>query len=155
MKKLISVLIICVLFLADCGNSVSYHSNEETKKKIRIEVYSVRDDTLVTTIDDQNTINQVLDLSDWEEAEQLPDDLNPDYKMLVYQEKTLLYGQDSNEERDYELIETLITYQGSSYIQAIISSNVVHNMIISEDVMTFYYVMPDEIQKELDEIINH
>ena len=65
----------------------------------------------MTTIDNQNTINQMLDLSDWEEAEWLPDDLISEYKLLVYQEKTLLYGQESNEERDYELIETLITYQ--------------------------------------------
>ena len=154
MKKLISILIICALFLTGCGNSVPNHSDEETKKKNRIEVYSAQDDTLVTTIDDQNTTNQILDSSDWEEAEQLPDDLNPEYKMLVYQEKTLLYGQDPDEEREYELIETLITYQDSPYTEEIISSDVIHNMIIPEDALTFYYVMPDEIQKELDEIIN-
>ncbi len=154
MKKLISILIICALFLTGCGNSVSNYSDEETKKKNRIEVYSAQDDTLVTTIDDQNTTNQILDSSDWEEAEQLPDDLNPEYKMLVYQEKTLLYGQDPDEEREYELIETLITYQDSPYTEEIISSDVIHNMIIPEDALTFCYVMPDEIQKELDEIIN-
>ncbi len=155
MTKLIGVFITCVLFLTGCGNSVSNQNNEDTKKKNRIEVYSVQDDAHLTTIDDQNTINKILDTCDWKEAEQLPDDLKPDYKMLVYQEKTLLYGQDPDEERDYELIETLITYQDSSYVQEIISSDVVHNMIIPEDVMTFYYVMPDENLKELEQIINH
>ena len=155
MKKFISIFTICVLFLTGCGNSVYNHNNEDTKKKSRIEVHSAQNDTYVTTIDDQNTINKILDTSDWKEAEQLPDDLKPNYTMLVYQEKTLLYGQDSNEERDYELIETLITYQDSSYVQEIISSNVVHNMIIPENVITFYYVMPDENLKELEQIINH
>ena len=155
MKRFISIFTICVLFLSSCGNSISNHSNEETKKKSRIEVHSAQNDTYVTTIDDQNTINRVLDIRDWEEVERLPDDLKPNYTMLVYQEKTLLYGQDSNEERDYELIETLITYQNSSYIQEIISSDAVHNMIIPEDVMTFYYVMPDESQKELEQIIKN
>ena len=88
MKKLISVSVIFVLFLTGCGNSVSNHNNEKMKKKSKIEVYSVQDDAHLTTIDDQNTINQVLDINDWEEAEQLPDGLNPDYKILVYQEKT-------------------------------------------------------------------
>ena len=155
MKKLISVSVIFVLFLTGCGNSVSNYNNEETKKKSKIEVYSVQDDAHLTTIDNQNTINQVLDVSNWEEIEQLPGDLKPDYKMLVYQEKTLLYGQDSDEEREYELVETLITYQDSPYIQEIISNDVIHNMIIPENVMTFYYVMPDERQKELEQIIKH
>ena len=155
MKKLISVFILCVLFLTGCRNSVSDHSNEETKKKIRVEVYTAQDDTYVITIDDQNTINQVFDTSNWEEAEEWPADLKPNYTMPVYQEKTPLYGQNPSEERDYELIETLITYQGSSYIQEIISSNVVHNMMIPKDVMTSYYVMPEENQREFDQIINH
>ena len=155
MTKLIGVFITCVLFLTGCGNSVYNHNNEDTKKKSRIEVHSAQNDAHLITIDDQNTINQILDTSDWKEVEQLPDDLEPNYTMLVYQEKTLLYGQDSDEERDYELIETLIVYQDSSYVQEIISSDVVHNMIIPENVMTFYYVMPDESQNELNQIINH
>lgn len=155
MTKLIGVFITGVLFLTGCGNSVSNQNNEETKKKSRIEVHSAQNDAHLITIDDQNTINQILDTSDWEEVKQLPDDLEPNYTMLVYQEKTLLYGQDSDEERDYELIETLIVYQDSSYVQEIISSDVVHNMIIPEDVMTFYYVMPDESQNELNQMINN
>ena len=73
--------------------------------------------------------------------------------MLVYQEETLLYGQDPDEERDYELIATLITYQNSSYIKEIISSAVIKNMIIPENALTFYYVMPDDIQEDLRELI--
>ena len=117
-----------VLFLTGCRNGISNHSNEETKKKNKnkIEVYSAQNDTYATTIDDQNTINQVLDIRDWEEVKRLPDDLKPNYTMIVY--------------------------QNSSYIQEIISSDVVHNMIIPEDVMTFYYVISDESRKKLEQI---
>ena len=66
----------------------------------------------------------------------------------------MLYGQDPNEERDYELIATLITYQNSSYIKEIISSAVIKNMIIPENALTFYYVMPDDIQEDLYELIS-
>ena len=154
MKKIISTLIICTLLLTGCGGNVLNHRNEEREKQSKIELYSVQDDKLLKTIDNQDAFKQLLDTSNWEEIERLSSDLIPEYKMLVYQEKTLLYGQDPNEERDYELIETVITFQNSKYVQEIISSNVIKNMAIPEDAMTFYYKIPDDLQKELDEIIN-
>lgn len=154
MKKIISLLIICTLLLTGCGGNVLNYGKREREKQSKIELYSVQDDKLLKTIDNQDTIKQILDTYNWEEIERLPSDLIPEYKILVYQEKTLLYGQDPNEERDYELIETVITFQNSKYIQEIISSNVVKNMPIPEDGITCYYRIPDDLQKKLDEIIN-
>lgn len=155
MRKIIVALIICTLFLAGCGHSGSSGSNENEKKQSKIEIYSVQDDELLKTIDDQDTVNRLLETYNWETVESLSADLIPEYKMLVYQEKTLLQGQDPNEERDYELIETVITFQNSQYIAEVISSDVIKNMTIPEDVMTFYYIMPDDIQKELHEMIGN
>ena len=66
---------------------------------------------------------------------------------------TALYRLDPNEERDYELIETITTFQNSSYIEEVISSEVVKNTIISENALTFYYSLPDDIVKQLQELI--
>lgn len=96
----------------------------------------------------------MLDTSSWETLESVSDDLIPEYVWLVYQEKTLLAGQDPSEEREYELIETIITFQDIPYIKQIISSTVIKNMIIPEDVLTFYYSMPDDIQKEFSTLIS-
>lgn len=52
-------------------------------------------------------------------------------------------------------METVITFQDSQYIAEIISSDVIKNMTIPEDIMIFYYVMPDDIQNELYEIIGN
>lgn len=52
-------------------------------------------------------------------------------------------------------METVITFQDSQYIAEIISSDVIKNMPVPEDIMTFYYVMPDDIQNELYEIIGN
>lgn len=155
MKKVIVALLICSLFLAGCGHRESSDSNEPGKKQSKIEIYSVQDDKLLKTVDDQDTVNRLLKTYNWKTVESLSTDLIPEYKILVYQEKTLLYSQDPNEERDYELIETVITFQDSQYIAEIISSGVIKNMTIPEDIMTFYYVMPDDIQKELYEIIGN
>ena len=58
-------------------------------------------------------------------------------------------GQDPDEERDYELIETIITFQNSPYIKDVISSEVIKGAIIPENIMTFYYIMPDDAIEEL------
>ena len=148
MKKIIGVLLIFTFLLMGC----SYNEPQE-KKQCKIELYSAQDNKLLQTIDNQDTVNKLLNTSDWEVLENISDNLIPEYIMLVYQEKTLLHGQDPNEEKDYELIEKLITYQNSSYIKEIISSAVIKNMIIPENTLTFYYVIPDDIQEDLHELI--
>ena len=152
MKKIIGVLIILTLLLVGCSHNVPQQDNE--KKQSRIEIYSAQDDVLLQTIEEQEIVNKLLDTSSWETLESVSDDLIPEYIWLVYQEKTLLAGQDPSEEREYELIETIITFQDSPYIKQIISSTVIKNMIIPEDVLTFYYSMPDDIQKEFSTLIN-
>lgn len=152
MKKIIGVLMILTLLLVGCSHNVPQQDNE--KKQSRIEIYSAQDDVLLQTIEEQETVNKLLDTSSWETLESVSDDLIPEYVWLVYQEKTLLAGQDPSEEREYELIETIITFQDSPYIKQIISSTVIKNMIIPEDVLTFYYSMPDDIQKEFSTLIS-
>lgn len=152
MKKIIGVLMILTLLLVGCSHNVPQQDNE--KKQSRIEIYSAQDDVLLQTIEEQETVNKLLDTSSWETLESVSDDLIPEYVWLVYQEKTLLAGQDPSEEREYELIETIITFQDSPYIKQIISSTVIKNMIIPEDVLTFYCSMPDDIQKEFSTLIS-
>lgn len=155
MKKILSYgMILCLLLLAGCGINSKETETEETEKKCKIEVQAAEEDTLLQTIEDQNTVNELLDMEQWEEAESLPEDLTPEYKLVVYQEETILLGQDPDEERDYEIIETLITYEDSPYVTEIISSDVIKNMEISEEYLTFNYIMPDEEVDALHNIVN-
>lgn len=78
----------------------------------------------------------------------------PKYKLLIYQEKTLLLGQNPAEKRDYELIETIITFQNSPYIKEVISSDVIKNTGIPKNVMTFYYIMPDATVAKFKSVSN-
>ena len=125
-------------------------ASEESDTSVTINIADVTAEQLKQVTMSIETIQQN---SDWEAMESIPDDLKPEYIMLAYQEKTLLYGQDPNQERDYELIATLITYQNSSYVKEIISSAIIKNMIIPENALTFYYVMPDDIQEDLHELM--
>lgn len=123
------------------------------RRKSRIEIFSIQDE-LLSTIDNEDTINNLLNNNDWSEVNELPEGLTPEYKLLVYQEKTLLAGQDPNEERDYELIETIIIFEDSPYVIEVISSEVVKNMILPSDVLTFYYELPDSTIENILNIIN-
>lgn len=149
MKRIITILIACMFCLAGCADG----TGDGAKKKSRIEIFSI-DDELLSTIDDEDTINNLLNNNDWSEVNELPEGLTPEYKLLVYQEKTLLAGQDPNEERDYELIETIIIFEDSPYVIEVISSEVVKNMILPSDVLTFYYELPDSTIENILNIIN-
>lgn len=139
MKKIIGALTICVLFFTGCDSNAYQNVDKDMKKQSKIEIYSIQNDELLESIDNQETIKQLLEVDHWETVNSLPDDLIPEYKLLIYQEKTLLYGQNPNEESDYELVATITTFQNSSYVEEVIPSDVVKNMIIPEDAMTFYY----------------
>lgn len=155
MKKTMVAIIILVLFLTGCSFNAPQNSNEDMKKQSKIEIYSVQDETLLKTIDDQDTVNNLLETNNWKETEAVSDNLVPEYKLLIYQEKTLLLGQDPAEKRDYELIETIITFQNSPYIKDVISSEVIKGAIIPENIMTFYYIMPDDTIEELHELLSN
>lgn len=153
MKKFIGIFMSFVLFFTGCASAISYDENESVKKQSRIEVYSVQNDEFLKRIDDQEMIIDFLKTDNWEYVNNLPDNLVPEHKLLVYQEKTLLFGQDPNEEREYELIETIITFQNSSYVEDIISSDVVKNMSIPQDVLTFYCSLSDDSTEQLNKLL--
>lgn len=145
---------IFVLVLTGCSSNTPQNSNEDMKKQSKIEIYSVQEDKLLKTIDNQDMVNILLETDKWEETEAVSDDMVPEYKLLIYQEKTLLLGQDPAKKRDYELIETIITFQNSPYIKEVISSDVM-SKVIPENVMTFYYIMPDSTVEKLQELLSN
>lgn len=153
MKKFIAVFIICMLCLAGCAGGSSQNKEEDAKKLSRIEIYSAQDE-LQVTVEDQTAIDHLLNDTDWSPVETLPDDLTPEYKLLVSQEKTLLAGQNPEEERDYELVETIIIFQDSSYAVQVISSDVVKNMMIPKDALTFYYELPESTIEQMKTLLD-
>ena len=151
MKKLIGIFIIFSLCFTGCNSNSSPNENENNKKKSKIEIYSVEngEDTFLKIIDNQETINEFLNTENWKSEDNLPENLIPEYKIFVYQEKTLTLGQNSDEEREYELIETITTFQDNSYIQDVISNNVI-TTAVPEDALIFYYFWNEDTMREFN-----
>jgi len=151
MKRL-SMVILALLLLAGCSSS-GFDKSEAAEKKCKMEIYSAQDDTLLNTVDDQEQLKQLLAIDTWETADEKSEGLTPEYKLCVYQEKTLLAGQSPDDERDYELIETLTTFRDSTYVEAEFSPEVIKNMKLSEEYLTFYYLMPEKLAESLREAV--
>jgi len=146
------MVILALLLLAGCGAN-GPDKGEAAEKKSKMEIYSAQDDTLLNTIDDQEQLKQLLAIDTWKTADKKPEGLTPEYRLCVYQEKTLLAGQSPDDERDYELIETLTTFRDSSYVEAVFSPNVFKNVELAEDYLTFYYLMPEKLAESLREAV--
>ncbi len=154
MKKILFGLAVCLLALASCGKSPSETSSEPDTKQLKAEVYSAQDNVLLKTISDQELLSDLNNFSDWDGEDTPPEDLTPEHTLLVYQEKTLLDGQDPDAEREYELIETLTTYKDSRYMTAVIAPDAVKNLDLPAELLTFLCEMPEETAGRLREALN-
>lgn len=157
-KRFLLLTISIVLIFSGCSamkpNAASPSTaQEDAAKSCKIEVLSVQDDTLLKTIDDQDTINIFLHTDEWKEVDPPTQILVPEFRLVVYQEKTLLAGQDPNTVKGYEIIETITTYQDTSYIEDAISPDIIKNMKLPDELLTLYYIVPDEMITDLKQLL--
>lgn len=152
MKRMIAISIAWILFFAGCAPDMA-DVRDGGPKKMRIEIRSMQDD-LLSTIDDQDTILDLLDHTDWSEVDRLPGDLVPEKELLVYQEETLLAGQDPDGERGYELIETVTLFQDRPYVMEAVSGDVVKNMVIPKGLLSFYFELPDSAVEKIRSLLD-
>lgn len=135
----------------DTSSSVAQQKN--TAKSCKIEVLSAQDDTLLKTIDDQDTVSKFLQTDEWNEVDKLAQDLVPEFKLIIYQEKTLLAGHDPNTQREYEIIARITIFKDCLYVEERISADMVKNMKIPDDFLTIYYNVPDDIINQLRQLL--
>lgn len=153
MKKILALFFVLAFIFTGCNVVDEIEQKEELHKLCKIKVLTAEENTLLATIDDQKIVDQFLDTNEWTATNEISKELTPQYKLVVYQEKTLLRDQDPNEKREYELIETITTYQDSSYMQVAINPDVIKNGKVPSEFLTFYYLAPDEIIKDLQQLV--
>lgn len=162
MRKIMLLITIgVVLCLTGCSfikpndtlDTLPSTQQENATKSCKLEVLSVQEDTLLKTIDDQDAVSKFLQTDEWKEVDKLPQDLVPEFKLDIYQEKTRLAGQDPNTEREYESIVNITTFRDSSYVEERISADMVKNVKIPDEFLTFYYNIPDDIIHELRQLL--
>lgn len=140
MKKALLLLLAGVL-VACTGCA---HTAAKEPKACKVEVYSDGGE-LLKTIDDQETVGLLTPTEDWADTEAPQPEPAVQYGLVVWQEKTLLAGEDPEGEREYEVILNLTLYQDSP--------QAVKNMRLSEEMLTAYYTLPDETLSALRQAV--
>ncbi|TCL45524.1 hypothetical protein [Harryflintia acetispora] len=148
MKKALLLLLAGVL-VACTGCA---HTAAKEPKACKVEVYSDGGE-LLKTIDDQETVGLLTPTEDWADAEAPQPEPAAQYELVVWQEKTLLAGEDPEGEREYEVILNLTLYQDSPLVKTVISPQAVKNMRLSEEMLTAYYTLPDETLSALRQAV--
>ena len=120
------------------------HTAAKEPKACKVEVYSDGGE-LLKTIDDQETVGLLTPTEDWADTEAPQPEPAVQYGLVVWQEKTLLAGEDPEGEREYEVILNLTLYQDSP--------QAVKNMRLSEEMLTAYYTLPDETLSALRQAV--
>jgi len=150
MKKIIWFVLLTLCFLL-----IGCEREEEIEKLCKIEI--VKEDTSeIIKVMDFMTQGDVADFFDEDEwgmqiednmgAEEIHEietkveqsELIPEYKIILYQEKTkTLISLDNDEE--YEEILEYVTYQDSKLVKEIIRSDEVKNMELPDEFFSYYF----------------
>lgn len=148
MKKLVwfILLALCFLFIG-CRQ-------EEPEKLCKMEIVEEETSTLIRTVEfmtqadvaeflDEEEGQTDMEITGEEEIHEIEtrieqDELIPEYKIIIYQEKTkTLLSLEDNEE--YEKIMEYFTYQQSDIVKGIIGNDAVKNMELAEEFRSYYF----------------
>ncbi len=150
MKKLIWFILLALCFLL-----IGCDRDEEVEKLCKLEIIEEETSTIIRTIEfmTQSDVAGFFDEEEGEiESEKIigeeevheieerieQSELIPEYRIIVYQEKTkTLLSLDNNEE--YEKIMEYLTYQESDIVKETIESDAVKNMKLLESFNSYYF----------------
>lgn len=150
MKKIVwfVLLVLCFLF-------IGCEREEEMEKLCKIEIVEENTSTIVKVMEfmTQADVVTFLDEDEWgtQIEENMPEEeiheietkveqseLIPEYRIILYQEKTkTLISLDNNEE--YEKIMEYITYQDSKLVKAIVGNDAIKSMELPDELHSYYF----------------
>lgn len=165
MKKIIWFVLVTLCFLLS-----GCEREEEIEKLCKIEI--VREDTsvIIKMMDfmTQGDVADFLDEEEWgmqvedsmseEEVHEIETkveqaELIPEYRIILYQEKTkTLVSLNNNQE--YEKILEYVTYQDSELVKVIIESDTIKNMELSDEFRSYYFKGTEKFFENLREAVS-
>ncbi len=165
MKKRVWFVLLTLCFLL-----IGCEREEELEKLCRIEIIEEDTSTIIKVMDfmTQMDVSDFLDEDEWgiqtegnmseEEIHEIEtqveqSELIPEYRIILYQEKTkTLISLDNDEE--YEKIMEYITYEDSEVVKAIVESDARKNMGLSDEFFSYYFEGTEEFFENLQEVVS-
>ena len=150
-KKAAAVLAAGTLLLgcAACGGTEEAPEEElSLEKAVRIEKRLAEDDSLLAAAEEAEELealeSRLLTDRGIGEAETLPEGAVPLYRYVVYQEGTVLAGQDSAEERPMEELLRFTLYEDSDLMTMEVAPELLGELPLLGDLLTFTWSLPRE-----------
>lgn len=160
MRKIIAFIALGIMLtISGCSNN----KTEETTAaavtvedgEYRLDIYSADDiSKVLVSVEDGETVQKLIESPEWKEVAEKPEDLVPEYGIIVWQKKKVNYKQSSDAAPEYNTIEAITTFKDSNYIERVYSQNAVKGANIPISSTAFYYEVPDEFLTVLRELVS-
>lgn len=162
---------VAACLLLGCGASQERkYTEEELNHLAKLEIYEAGSDTLLKTVEDEETLyqyNQILSragddgdgFAEWEpefddyepeegEWKENPSDEQETYRIVVYKYPVAKFG-------DKEPVKTLTMtlYENTDVVRITVADTVIKSFSLPEEFLTFYYEMTEEEREFYDSLI--
>ncbi len=169
MKKKVTIVIFLLMLLSvlsGCSTSASANGNKNTVNIERlacIEIYSVNNQTLLTTIDDKETLETFHENASFDEQWGDMDDnyleqqaeiqkklknYEPQYLFISYQTPAAIHNDGT-----LEKVLEITTFKDTNIVKVTISPDTVKNFSIPSEYLTFYFETSDEVMAYLRSLV--
>lgn len=155
---LITIIIVCFIRTDVNGDNTT----KKLQRLAQVEIYSAKEDKLIKTIEDKETLTtfnnntifteQYFDMDDdnmnQEEARQEVENYEPQYTFVTYKTPAAL-----NNNGDLEKVLEITTFKDTNIIMMRVSPDSVKNIAVPSEYLTFYFEVSDEVTTYLNSLV--
>lgn len=149
-------IVLTGFILAGCGVSEESKYTPEETDVAKLEVYEAGSDTLLKTIEDEETLYRFDQVSwvsgdddtewEWESEPVWPEELKETvkniretYNIVVYKDSVAKFGN-----KEPVKILTITLYENTNIARILVAEDAAKNFSMLEEYLTFYYEMPEQ-----------
>lgn len=138
------------ILLTGCGiSSEKTYTREELQSTAKLELYETGSDKLLKTIEDEETLYQYIQASQFsedafeaeteKELKETAENVGETYYLVVYKYPAAKFGN-KEPEKSYKIV----LYQDVNIAKLAVEGTTVKNIALPEELLTFYYEMSEE-----------
>ena len=153
--RFITLFLLTGIVLTGCGASEegthTTYTREELQNTAKLELYEAESGELLKTIENEETLYRYVQAATFSddafeaerenELKETAENAGEAYCLVVYKYPAARYG-DKEPEESYRTV----LYRDVNIAKLIVGENSVKNMPLPEELLTFYYEMPEEEQ---------
>ncbi len=148
MKISKTILLLAMLGIAACLDGCRNFEEKETLHTARLEVYEEDGTTLINTVEDEEAVAR-FEAGGWGQEAGISSDVDPTGKDLEGREPLFTIAAMKEpaaliNNGKMEKTFTITVYEGTDVVKMMVMPQIVENIGLSEEFLTFYFEVPEE-----------